>query len=550
MKKIICFAFIAALSLSLAVSVCLPAVAKASPKLSKTKVTLYADSSIQKTKTIKVKNEKKVKWSTSNKKVVTVSRGKLTARKKGSATVTATVSERKLKCRVTVKNVALSKNSIFLTVGKTNTIKLNGETIKSVKSSNTKIATITKKGVIKGIKTGSATMIITGNNKKKYTLKVTVKSKAYTSVIISGKCGNSSTYKLTNDGKLSISGRGKMYNYKYNNQPWFNHKNEIKKTVITQNITHIGNNSFYECTGMTAITIPDSVTSIGDSAFDGCTSLPSVIIPHSVISIGVEAFSGCSMKSITIPDSVASIGNFAFAVSSFTSVTVPGSIKTGYDPFYGCMSLKKITFTGKSITESAQSLMGSIKSRIQNIAISNSITSIGYLAFDGCTGLTSVTIPDSVTSIGSMAFNGCTNLKSASIANSVTAIGDNAFSECTSLTDLTIPDSVTSIGDSAFVGCIALTSIAIPVFMTSIKEATFSGCSGLKNVVIPDSVTSIEVGAFYGCKGLKSITIPDSVTSIGEEAFAGCTGLTIIYYSGPATDDAQWGAPNAKVISK
>ena len=79
--------------------------------------------------------------------------------------------------------------------------------------------------------------------------------------------------------------------------------------------------------------------------------------------------------------------------------------------------------------------------------IPNSVTSIGFAAFAGCTSLTSVTIPNSVTSIGGYAFSGCTSLTSVTIPNSVTSIGDATFSGCTSLTSVTIPNSVTSIGE-------------------------------------------------------------------------------------------------------
>ena len=58
-------------------------------------------------------------------------------------------------------------------------------------------------------------------------------------------------------------------------------------------VTSIGDDAFYDCSGLTSVTIPNSVTSIGDFAFDGCTSLTSVTIPNSVKSIGDYAFSIC-----------------------------------------------------------------------------------------------------------------------------------------------------------------------------------------------------------------------------------------------------------------
>ena len=167
-------------------------------------------------------------------------------------------------------------------------------------------------------------------------------------------------------------------------------------------------------------------------------------------------------------------------------------------------------------------------SGLTSVTIPNSVTSIGYGAFYGCSGLTSITIPNSVTSIGEIAFYKCSGLISVTIPNSVTSIGVRAFNECSGLTSVTIPNSVTSIGNYAFYYCKSLTSITIPNSVTIIDSGAFYGCSGLTSVTIPNSVTSIGYGAFYGCSGLTSITIPNSVTSIGERAFRECSGLTSV----------------------
>ena len=65
---------------------------------------------------------------------------------------------------------------------------------------------------------------------------------------------------------------------------------------------------------------------------------------------------------------------------------------------------------------------------IKSVVIEDSVTSIGYSAFYGCSNLTSITIPDSLTSIGEWAFGCCSSLTSITIPDSVTSIGERAFS--------------------------------------------------------------------------------------------------------------------------
>ncbi len=351
-------------------------------------------------------------------------------------------------------------------------------------------------------------------------------------------------------------------------------------TVVITGGSSIGDDAFYNCTGLTSINIPDSVTVIGRDAFRGCTGLTSInvdsdntayksidgnlysksgklliqyaigktdskfTIPDSVTSIGEYAFYDCTgLTSITIPGSVTSISSSAFrGCTGLTSITIPDSVTSiGGAAFRGCTSLNSITlpFVGNTKNGTSNTHFGYIfgasdsfyhdgyvPSSLRNVVITSE-TSILNEAFVNCTGLTSITISDSVTRIGGFAFSGCTGLKSVTIGNSVTRIDDYAFSGCTGLTSITIPNSVTHIGGYAF-----------------------SGCTGLTSITIPDSVTDIGNSAFRGCTGLTSIIIPDSVTRINDYAFLGCTNLTIYCEaeSEPVTWSSVWNLDDCPVV--
>ena len=191
--------------------------------------------------------------------------------------------------------------------------------------------------------------------------------------------------------------------------------------------------------------------------------------------------------------------------------------------FEGCTGLTSVTIPD-SVTRIWNWAFSSC-SGLTSITIPNSVTSIGGSAFEGCSGLTSITIPNSVSSIGGSAFSGCSGLTSITIPNSVTTIGDYAFEYCSGLISITIPNSVTSIGSHAFADCSGLTSITIPNSVTSIGSHAFSYCSGLTSITIPNSVTSIGESAFSYCSGLTTITIPKSVTSIGDLVLLACYGI-------------------------
>ena len=172
----------------------------------------------------------------------------------------------------------------------------------------------------------------------------------------SGKCGENVYYTLSDDGVLTISGSGNMWNWNrvdYIYAPWWYVKYDILEVVIKTGVRTIGNYAFYDCSSITSVTIPDSVTSIGTWAFLDCSSITSVMIGDSVTSIGEYAFDSCrSLTNVTIPDSVTSIEDYAFGnCISLTSVTLGKSVTSiGFGAFSFCEKLREVYFTGNAPT--------------------------------------------------------------------------------------------------------------------------------------------------------------------------------------------------------
>lgn len=351
----------------------------------------------------------------------------------------------------------------------------------------------------------------------------------------------------------------------------------IPETLDGYTVKKIANSAFAKKTSLKAVTLPDTVTVIGTFAFDGCTNLSDVSLSKNLQKLGVHAFRDCkSLIEIEIPKSLEEVVSFSgsgpsggpFCNSGLTSVTfeagtdrVVGNLfhyaeklenvalldtmtTIGDNAFYECKSLREIKLLNKLTAIGAEAFEDC--TALESIDIPDTVTKIGTRAFDGCNSLAAVKLSEKLKTIPSYAFNGCSSLTAIKLPENLNSIEANAF-QGSGLQAVTIPASCAAVGSYAFAGCKGLATVTLQQGVKTIGSYCFNGCTALENVAIADTVEAIGAYAFYNCDMLSKVVIPNSVTSLGNYIFANNekladvklgTGLTAIpqyaFYECPA----------------
>ena len=252
---------------------------------------------------------------------------------------------------------------------------------------------------------------------------------------------------------LTISGTGVMPDFNFpegNLAPWWNYEalgmltsfgnfkleGELKKVVIKDGVTNVGDYALFCLPAATQVTLPESVTRIGRYGIAMCSKLTGMSIPKGVTEIGDFGLAGDGLTAVTLPDGLQSLGRGAFdTCTSLTNTTLPAAITA---------------VPGKCFADCTKLLTADYKGEV---------TTIGEHAFEGCKSLVTAPIPATVTELGASAFNGCVALTDVTLPAGVTAIPDGCFQGCTALADMKLPGTVTSVGHNAFTGCTALKDV-------------------------------------------------------------------------------------------
>lgn len=149
------------------------------------------------------------------------------------------------------------------------------------------------------------------------------------------------------------------------------------------------------------------------------------------------------------------------------------------------------------------------------------VTAISVGAFYLST-ITSIEVPDSVTSIGEMAFLGCTSLKSVKLSTGVAKIDKNAFGSCSALQEIQVAKDNPNF--SSLNGVLySKKQDTLVIYPAAKTDAAY---------IIPSGVTSVAMYAFSENPYLETLTIPNSLIKVGDSAFYNCKNLRAVSYNG------------------
>lgn len=332
--------------------------------------------------------------------------------------------------------------------------------------------------------------------------------------------------------------------------------------------------TFFGCTALKSVNLPDGFMELGNETFYGCTALESVTLPADLIYIGSNCFAGATaLKNVTFScKQLTEIHGYAFEnCTALKNITLPKGIEmisygafhnTGYynDPANWKDGL---LYNGNYLLKAKESLTGAVTVAPGTVLVAGE-------AFFNCKNITSISLPEGLLYIGDFAFVNTTALESINIPDSIVLIRYNIFSGSKLLMDhapengiyyvdhyaitaedlthvtikegtvglaeelfyysniksVTLPDSLRSIGNDAFSFCYDLESVTFGAGLKYIGQNAFTECSALKSIDLPEGLEYIGTNAFNDCTDLTEVSVPDSVTYMGNSVFEDCENLT------------------------
>lgn len=297
-------------------------------------------------------------------------------------------------------------------------------------------------------------------------------------------------------GVLTISGTGRMADYKYSNtedtRPWAAFANVIKEVKIEEGVTGIGGNAFRNLTALTKTNIPASINYLGDYIFRADSELTDVE--------WAPNFTAPSLKD-NDTDGGTYIGTYVpTSMFDFCSKLGDGKELTKWLPSsftgVGCAAFRGTKFTVdfdnwsnlKYIGARAFEQMPYLESFTLTDGIQIGLRGTESNAFNG-SGLKKLIV--NTEEVPRCFANGCTKLTDITLGSAVKKIQPFAF-QSTAITTLDVPEGISNIGDNAFYACQNLNKLTFRG-KTTLGTTVFTAC-GIKELDILDGAEVICTG--------------------------------------------------------
>ncbi len=277
----------------------------------------------------------------------------------------------------------------------------------------------------------------------------------------------------------------------------------IKNVTWADNCNLISSRCFIGCE-LRNITNISHVKYIGKSAFKNCSKLKSFDWPSLPSEIKASTFDGCSsLETISNLDNIKSVGKMSFR---------------------GCTDLNRIELPLAEVIES-EAFIGS---GIYKVKLSNNLKEIGAYSFED-TKIKDLRIPSSVTTIGLRAFKNCYYLESVNWSPNCSVIKELTFANCPSLSSITGIENVEDIESAAFHYC-GMVDFTFPEKVTVISPSLFEGCGKLRYVHNVENIKEIQ-GFAFSKSGIIEFVIPNCELT-GTHIFYGCNELKKLCFTG------------------
>lgn len=372
----------------------------------------------------------------------------------------------------------------------------------------------------------------------------------------SGQCSEGNiTWVLDDEGTITFTGTGEIEErfgsagYAWIQYEWTPYRDQIRRVVIGEGITGVGDDAFYECKNLTEVVLPESMMFIRDHAFFHCENLKSIDLPTTnPLYINEYTFGGTGLTEIYLPDNVGDVGKYAF--TQCKSLTKARLSNNQFEMlrehvFSNCTSLNEIDF-GTSINRINDFAL--YNTGLETLVIPDTITFLGDHALSSCNYLTELDLGDGMAILDNSAVQGCKALKKVTVGTALYSIHRHAFKDCTAIEELYIPDleswckMKTEYTESnpmfyaqrAYIGGVLMEDLVLPEHITSFDMYAFEAADCLKSVVIHDKITSFR--GFSNCSNLTNVVIGSGVREIGDGAFRNCPNLKTVIFRGSAPE--------------